>query len=285
MRAILLAVLLALAALPAHRAAAGEMAVHAMRSEALGRTWNFSVYEPDGYGDGRHYPVVYFLPGISRRRGEWVALALPSLADAAIAEGRMPPALIVVPELGASWGVDRKEHMQTALMRDLLPEIGRRWRVLPGRQGRALVGVSAGGFAGLRLALLHPEHFAAVAVMSPAVYVPEPPANSAARGGGVFAGDTLPEHWFDPAIWQSLNYPALLPGFRATGISMPLFIASGDADILGTHVQARRLFDVWQTMRMPATLRLVPGGHTYGVWRELVPDALGFALRFTGVAE
>ena len=70
-------------------------------------------------------------------------------------------------------------------------------------------------------------------------------------------------------------------GFRATGTNMPLFAASGDADHLGTHDQAQRLRETWRELGMPVELRLVPGGHTYDVWRMLLPDAMAFAFRFT----
>ena len=280
MRRLLLVLAVAAAIRPA---TAGEMVAQVIHSAALGRAWNISVYRPDSYqASGLRHPVLYFLPGYSPTRGEWINLTLPVLADAAIAAGRMPPGLIVVPELGTSWGVDAKEAMQTALLDDLIPAIERDWRVLPGRTGRAIGGISAGGFAALRLALLQPDRFAAVAVLSPATYVPEPPMPSAARVSGVFSRPGSPA--FDPDVWRAFNYPALLPGFRATGIAMPLFLASGDADHLGTHLQAQNLRQTWQEMGMPVQLRLVPGGHSYDVWRVLLPDAMAFAFRFTAAA-
>ena len=280
MRRLLLALAIVAAIRPA---TAGEMVAQVIHSAALGRAWNISVYRPDSYqASGLRHPVLYFLPGYSPTRGEWINLTLPVLADAAITAGRMPPGLIVVPELGTSWGVDAKEAMQTALLDDLIPAIERDWRVLPGRTGRVIGGISAGGFAALRLALLQPDRFAAVAVLSPATYVPEPPMPSAARVSGVFSRPGSPA--FDPDVWRAFNYPALLPGFRATGIAMPLFLASGDADHLGTHLQAQNLRQTWQEMGMPVQLRLVPGGHSYDVWRVLLPDAMAFAFRFTAAA-
>ncbi len=263
-----------------HPAAAGELVPQVIHSPALGRPWNISVYRPDGYQtSGMRYPVLYFLPGHGQRRDEWFNSTVPELADAAIASGRMPAGLIVIPELGSTWGVDAKDRMQTALLSDLIPAIERDWRVLPGRAGRVIGGISAGGFAALRLALLQPHRFAAVAVLSPATYVPEPPPQSASRSSGVFIRPG--EATFDLETWRSFNYPALLPGFRATGTNMPLFAASGDADHLGTHDQAQRLRETWRELGMPVELRLVPGGHTYDVWRMLLPDAMAFAFRFT----
>ena len=274
------AILLTLGLATAQAATAGEMVAQVIHSTALGRPWNISVYRPDGYlTSGMRYPVLYFLPGYRARREDFANLALHELADAAITAGRMPAGLIVVPELGASWGIDGQEQMQTALLADLVAAIERDWRVLPGRSGRAIGGISAGGFAAMRLALLHPDRFSAVAVLSPATYVPEPPEHSASRRSAVFIRPDGSA--FDPETWRSFNYPALLPRFRAAGIAMPLFAASGDADHLGTHDQAERLRETWQHLGMPVELRLVPGGHTYAVWRMLMPDAMAFAFRFT----
>ncbi len=276
-RAQLLVMLLALAVSPL---TAGEMREQSMDSVALGRTWSYSVYLPDGYdGGSARYPVIYLLPGLSVRRGEWLELALPSLVDTAIADGATNMPIVVVPEIGASWGIDGRERMQTALAEDLPDEIERRFRTIPGRGGRAIAGISAGGFAALRLAMLRPDRYAAVAVLSPAIYVPEPPANSGARRSAVFG-----EHDFDPAIWRALNYPALLPGFRAAGVSLPLYIGSGAADALGIAAHAIRLDAVWRESGMTAQLHLIDGGHTYAVWRALLAEALVFLLRCTDPA-
>lgn len=273
-RAKLLVLLLAFAVSPL---VAGEMREQSMESAALGRTWSYSVYLPDGYdGSTARYPVIYLLPGLSVRRGEWLELALPTLVDAQIAAGTMKRPIVVVPEIGASWGIDGRERMQTALAEELPAEIERLFRTMPGRGGRAIAGISAGGFAALRLAMLHPDRYAAVALLSPAIYVPEPPANSGARRSAVFGA-----HGFDPAIWQALNYPALLPGFRAAGVSLPLYVGSGTADALGIAAHAIRLDAVWREIGMTAQLRLIDGGHTYAVWRALLVDALGFLLHCT----
>jgi S-formylglutathione hydrolase FrmB len=51
-------------------------------------------------------------------------------------------------------------------------------------------GESMGGFGALRFALKYPELFAAAALMSPAIYVPEPPPYFSARSGAFSTGPT-----------------------------------------------------------------------------------------------
>ena len=73
-------------------------------------------------------------------------------------------------------------------------------------------GISAGGYAALRLALLHPDRFAAAVLLSPAIYMPQPPDGSGARRAGAFGLPLVPE------TWTALHYPALWPAVRARGL-------------------------------------------------------------------
>ena len=111
--------------------------------------------------------------------GPAVARFLAANGDALARIGRrlraMPPAVVVLPSATTSWYVDRKEPMETAFLKDLLPEVERRFRVINERMGRVIGGVSMGGYGALRFALKNPEMFASAALVSPAIYVPEPP--------------------------------------------------------------------------------------------------------------
>jgi enterochelin esterase-like enzyme len=271
------ALLLGFAALlPAATAQAGELRRVTLESAVLGRPWEIGVYLPRGHAtSGLRYPVLFFLPGDGVPAAEFPELGIGAAANAAIAAGRMPPAVIVVPEIGRSWGVDAQERMQTALAEELLPEAARRWRGLDGRRGQVVGGISAGGYAALRLDLLHPERFAAAVLLSPAVYVPQPPQDSGARRAGAFGLPLAPE------AWAARNYPALLPAFRARGLAMPIFVAAGVSDHLGIAAEIETLRDTWQAEGMPVEMVLVPGGHAPAVWRGLMPQALAYAFRHT----
>ena len=271
------ALLLGLAAmLLAATAQAGELRRVTLESAVLGRPWEVGVYLPSGHAtSGLRYPVLFLLPGDGVTAPEMPDLGIEPAANALIAAGKMPPAVIVVPEIGRSWGVNAKEPMQTALADELFPEATRRWRGLEGRRGQVVGGISAGGYAALRLALLHPDRFAAAVLLSPAIYMPQPPDGSGARRAGAFGLPPVPE------TWTALNYPALLPAFRARGLPMPLFAASGTSDHLGIAAQVEMLRDTWKAEGMPVELVLVPGGHTTAVWRALMPKALTYAFRHT----
>ncbi len=258
-------------------AEAGRLVSDRIASSALGRDLEYLAYLPDGHETGHlRYPVLYLLHGHAQDRYEWVTKgAIHRLADELIRAGEMPPSVIVMPSAGTSWYVDRQEKMETAFVADLMPEVERRYRVLRGdRFARAIGGVSMGGYGALRFVLKYPELFAAAALMSPAIYTPHPPVASAARRAPPFQTDGR----FDPELWASLNYPALLDAFLARNIVVPIHLDSGDHDEFQSEFHAAMLHKYWRDHGWPVELRVVQGGHNFGVWRDTARDALRFVF-------
>jgi S-formylglutathione hydrolase FrmB len=191
---------------------AGTVVSQKLASPTLGRDWVYNVYLPDGYDTGKlRYPVMYLLHGNGGDENEWVAKGeAQKTVDRLIADGLMPPAVIVLPSATTTWYVDRKEPMETAFLKDLMPEVEKKFRVINERMDRVIGGVSMGGYGALRFALKNPEMFASAALVAPAIYVPEPPETSSARRVGVFGAQA-----YDPEVWKALNYTTLLDGFLA----------------------------------------------------------------------
>lgn len=265
-----------LVATTAFAAEASQLVSERFRSPALGRDWVYNVYLPDGYETGRlRYPVLYLLHGNAADQNEWVSKGMiHRTADALIAAGEIPPCLIVMPSAGVTWYVDRQERMETAVVEDLIPEVERRYRAIHDRFGRVIGGESMGGYGSLRFILKYPELFAAAALFSPAAYVPEPPPNSAARRVPPFQTDGH----FDPEVWTSLNYPALLDGFVAKNILVPIYVDSGDHDDYQIEYHAAMLYKIWRDHNWPAEFRVVEGVHNFGVWRNTAREGIRFVF-------
>jgi S-formylglutathione hydrolase FrmB len=257
-------------------AEAGTIVSQHFQSAALGRDWTYNVYLPDGYESGKmRYPVFYLLHGNGGTENEWVVDGgIQHAADEMMDRGDIPPAVIVMPSASTTWYVDRKEKMETAIIQDLIPEVEKTFRVMNDRAGRVIGGESMGGYGALRFVLKYPEMFAAAALMSPAIYVPEPPPASSARRVGVFG--TADQ--FDPEVWKSLNYPGLLEAFFAKKIGMPLYIDSGDHDDFMIEGQAPQLYEIWREHKQPAELRITAGTHSFGVWKKTVHEAMRFVF-------
>ena len=270
-------VLFLVAALIASSSLASTVSTRELDSPALQRKWSYIAYLPTGYDrSDLRYPVLYLLHGNAQKAYDWVERGrIQQTADQLIAAGRIPPAIIVIPEAGTTWYVDRKEKMETAVLQDLLPEIQRRFRTIERRDGRLVAGLSMGGYGAMRFALKYPDTFAAAGLLSPAIYGPEPPANSSARRVGVFGA---PE--FDVRVWESLNYPSLWDAYVAKQLPVPMYINSGDDDQFYIEQAAVDFYEVLRKNKQPAELRIVDGGHSWDVWADTIGDALVFMFRF-----
>jgi S-formylglutathione hydrolase FrmB len=259
-------------------AAASVVVTREFDSPALQRKWAYAVYLPDGYETSTlNYPVLYLLHGHGGKLSDWATLGhIQPTADALIARGGMPPAIIVMPDAGTTWYVDRKEKMETAVMQDLLGDVQRTFRVIDARNGRLIAGLSMGGYGALRFALKYPETFAAAGLLSPAIYDSEPPQASGARRVGVFGAPEL-----DAQVWQQLNYPALWDAFLAKKIAVPMYINSGDDDDFFTEAEATRLYTLLRKNSQPAELRIVDGPHRWPVWESTIGDAMLYLFRYS----
>ncbi len=277
MRRLVRLALLFVCAVMAAPVFASTIVSRTFHSEALERDWPYVVYLPSGYrADAGRYPVLYLLHGNNGNPLDWITEGqLQASADALIAQHEMAPVVIVMPQGGTDWYVDRKEKMETAFFADLIPEIETHFAVQTQRSGRAIGGVSMGGFGALRYALLHPDAFCGALLLSPAIYSNDPPVSSAARYVGVFG-----EHQFDSHIWHALNYPTLWSGYFGQPRRIPFFIAAGDDDLV-IQAESSLLYTRLREAGNPAALRIIDGGHVWPVWRALLPAALKYALACT----
>ncbi len=257
-------------------ALSGEIRPLTVPSATLGRDWAGLIYLPDSYDTApQSYKVVYLLHGAHSDPSSWVSeVHLGPVLDRLIAEHRIPPCLVVMPAGGNSWYLDGPERMDTALVQDLIPWIDTHYRSDPRRSARFVAGLSMGGYGAVHLALAHPQLFEAVAAMSPAVYTPEPPPQSAARSAAVFQHGGV----FDPALWQNQNYPALLEGYPARLWPLRLFVSAGLQDILRTGDAGALLAQAWRAQVLPVQFHIRPGHHDFILWRHDIVPALRFLL-------
>jgi enterochelin esterase-like enzyme len=269
-------------------------------SAALDRQVDYRVTLPRRYEEEptRRYPVVYLLHGRGDTMHAWEdgALELHRLAEA----GRIPSVIAVMPDAPASgrasYYINSRfsgneelpagQAMETAIAVDLVAHVDKAYRTLRSRNSRVVAGYSMGGYGALRLVLAHPDKFGAAVVLSPAVYVPLPPSASSAREFGAFGWKT---ETFSDRVYESLNYPALLPDFARRGVVLPVFIAVGDDEIaLSDPAEARHDLDYEahtlynQLRRIPgvvAQLRVIDGGHDWRVWHPMFIEGVEYVFR------
>jgi len=138
---------------------------------SLAFTSGVCVYLPPGYAAGStRYPVVYLLHGGGGDAGDAVAQGhLRQMMDGLIAADPKQAAIVVMPDGDdGQWydGFDGKIRNETYVAAYLVPYIDRHFRTIATRAGRAITGVSNGGFGAMLLAEKHPELFVAAGGMS-----------------------------------------------------------------------------------------------------------------------
>ncbi|HLL24000.1 MAG TPA: alpha/beta hydrolase family protein, partial [Kofleriaceae bacterium] len=170
-------------------ATTGTVVEKTFASTALGVDKRVVVYLPGGYEtSGKRYPVFYYLHGLGGDESNWIdGGKLDQTADALGLE-----AIIVMPDgddgfyADAAKQVDydacmktgaglffpqrkkaetcvRASKYETYITKDLVGWVDTTYRTIATREGRAIAGLSMGGFGALQLAMRHPDLFVAAA--------------------------------------------------------------------------------------------------------------------------
>jgi enterochelin esterase-like enzyme len=149
-------------------------------------TVSFHVYLPPAYANQptRRFPVLYWLHG-SGGPTQGI-LQATSLFSSAMAQGKIPPMLIVFPNgMNYSMWCDSKDGevpMETVVIDDLIPHIDATFRTIPQRSGRILDGFSMGGAGTARLGFRRPDLFAGISMLGAGPiqldFLDEPPGSA-----------------------------------------------------------------------------------------------------------
>lgn len=135
-------------------------------SGSMKKNINSVVILPKGYNKAERYPVVYLLHGFSDRYAKWVK-TVPAIKDHA---DRLNLIIVCPDGNAASWyfdsPVDPKWQYESYIIRELVPDIDKRYSTFKDRKKRAITGLSMGGHGALYLAIKHQDLFAAAGSMS-----------------------------------------------------------------------------------------------------------------------
>ena len=130
-----------------------------------------AVYLPPSYAGHPHarYPVLYLLHGYGRVIDTWVPfIDLPGGADRDIAAGTAKEMIVVMPDANTLYGGSMYSSSPTTgdwegfITQDLVQYIDGHYRTIATRGSRGLAGHSMGGYGVWRIAMKHPELYAAI---------------------------------------------------------------------------------------------------------------------------
>jgi S-formylglutathione hydrolase FrmB len=139
-----------------------------LKSALLGRNINYRILYPVKYyaqekRDTR-FPVLYLLHGLSGHSSNWLEKTRVALYATHY------DLFIVMVEGEDGWYTDSAtvpaDKFESYILSELIPDVEKRFRVSTAREGRAIAGLSMGGYGAIKFGLKHPEMFALTASMS-----------------------------------------------------------------------------------------------------------------------
>jgi enterochelin esterase family protein len=240
------------------------------------------VYTPPGYEAGKtRYPVLYLLHGSGGDEAAWPDMGIANIImDNLIASGKARPMIVVMPNaywdeyasldlagprkapppgVGGGTGGQNIDANIQAIVGELVPYVEKNFRTLPGRENRALAGLSMGSGIAANVGLKRPDVFASVGLLSAGNF-----RKSATSPGGT-------------AWLESIN-PKFLADPAATNKQLRLFFMACGTEDPRIDAMAQTTRDL-QAHKINVTFKTYPGEHEWKVWRHSLVDMAPLLFR------
>lgn len=209
----------------------------------------YRIYLPPCYGlDGRTYPTLYLLGGNIHTDAFWDSLGVDEAAEAGILAEQWPSMLIVLPDGGriANQSSGGPGSFESVIMNDLIPYVEQTYCAWADPAGRAIGGLSRGGYWALEIAFRFPDQFTSV--------------------GGHSA-----------ALLDQYAWPAVNPQY--TGLSQDLgdlriYLDIGANDYVINNIRRLHVDMEAAVPPIPHTWVLNEGRHEDQYWQTHIPDYL-----------
>jgi len=201
---------------------------------------------------------------------------------------KMGDFLIAVPEGRRSFYInsaDGSQRYSDFFLQEFMLRIESKYRAEAGRTGRAISGISMGGYGALRFAFAHPEMFSAVSAQSPALITESSQQlDSAANSGSPFLGVLAPVFGkpIDAAHWNA-NSPFLLAKRNAVALrSISIYFNCGQDDNYGFEKGAAALDRELSQEHIQHEYHAYPGDHSITYFLSHFAEVMEFHSRAFG---
>lgn len=200
------------------------------------------VYLPPGYDPAARYPTLYTADGSA-----WAELLrLPTILDNLIADNAITPIIAVM--------IDAADDRRTwydfdpayiPYLERVVTHVDEHFATIPSAAGRAHAGTSSGGCISLHTGLERSDLIGGLGLLSPAL--------------------DGPLHVYAP----------LLSGRRQPDPRLRVWIGAGTYEG-SIHADAELLVGLFDQLGLDTQARFLHQGHSFGAWREMIPDMLRF---------
>jgi len=230
----------------------GAVQINWRKSTAInGETRWVWVYTPPGYekDSSRRYPVLYLFHGSNDTAGGWTLAGHANfILDNLLAEKKAVPMIIVmpfghaVPFVSTGGPRNNTDLYEQYVIKDVMPLVEQKYRVAPGRENRAIAGLSMGGGQSIAIGFRHLDLFSAIGAFSAAV-----PQN------------------FEKEFTQIIANPKDINAKLKV-----LWFACGRQDSL--FDRSEKFSDLLTARQVKHTFRPTEGAHVYKVWRQYLGE-------------
>jgi S-formylglutathione hydrolase FrmB len=223
----------------------------------------------------RRYPVLYLLHGLGGHYSDWTTNT--NTADYA-QKYRM---IVITPEGNDSWYTDSAtvaaDKYESYFLKELIPDVQRRYRTIETRHGRAVAGLSMGGYGALKFGLKSPGTFIFAGSMSAVASWSDADLKNPAS-----IRDSL-QPVFGPAGSETRKANDLFEIVREINASrvasLPyLYLDCGTEDFMFNANE--KFAALLREKKIPHEYRELPGNHSWAYWDQQVPEVLKVAAKF-----
>jgi S-formylglutathione hydrolase FrmB len=241
-------------------------------SRSLSKASAFNIVFPDDPAIARPWSVFYLLHGLSDDHTIWMRRTSIERYAAGL------PLVIVMPDGGRGWytnSADGQTRYEDDLIKDVVGLVDRTFPVKAERSGRAIGGLSMGGYGAVKLGLKHHDLFASVNSHSGALGFPRlNPTLTRGRSPEV-------ERIFGPSARGGPEDPFAIVERIDHGRVPAMRIDCGTSDAL--LAQNREFHTLLESLHIPHEYQEFPGGHDWAYWDLHVREALAFHARNLGI--
>ena len=246
-------------------------------SAALSAAVTYVAYLPADYETSKaSYPVIYALHGMFENSAFWERRGLGAQYDELVKSGVAPNAIVVTIDGGNNLFVNSgKGKYQDVVTKDLVAFIDKNYRTIARREGRALLGISMGGYGALNIAFSQPGVFGAVATHSAMLLTEIPTVEAGARGGQMRAFTGVFGEPVDAAIWKADDPLELARAVEAAKVPA-LYFDCGGQDRYGLFAGNEALHKTLDARKIAHDFSISPGDHGYDFVKSVFAKSLGF---------
>ena len=229
--------------------------------------------------------MLYFLHGLGQNEQTLFNTGGWNLIEDLRRQHKVSDFLIVAPEGRRSFyinSVDDSFRYSDFFLQEFMPYIQSRYRVTDGREGRAITGISMGGYGALRFAFAHPELFSAVSAQSAALITQTPQEIDETEISGAPLGRLLGVAFGQPVNvlhWKENSVFNLAKRETASLRRVAIYFNCGNADDYGFEDGATALHHQLQAEGIKHEFHLYSGDHSLPYFLTHMDEVMEFHSR------